>query len=91
MKTLAEANISPGLSKLQFIVRPPSPRQAQQSMQQLIGVSISHQQIRQLCVQEAVKVKVQEQTDFQQADKALAETVEVTNQGAAAVKEAAAD
>ena len=33
---------------------------------------------RQLCVQEAVKVKVQEQTDFQQADnQALAETVEV--------------
>ena len=79
MKALAEANISPGLKQVAIHCAAAWPyRQAQQSIRRLIGVSISHEQIRQLCVQEAVKVKVQEQSDFQQAyNQALAETVEV--------------
>ena len=79
LKALAEANISPGLRQVAIYCAAAWPyRQAQQSIRQLIGVSISHQQIRQLCVQEAVKVKVQAQTDFQQADnQALAEKMEV--------------
>ena len=44
----------------------------------LIGVSISHEQIRQLCLQESARVEAQEQANFQQAyEQALAETVEV--------------
>ena len=79
MKALAEANISPGQRQVAIHCAAAWPyRQAQQSIRQLIDVSISHEQIRQLCVQEAVKVKVQEQSDFQQAyNQALAETVEV--------------
>ena len=79
MKALAEANISPGLKQVAIHCAAAWPyRQAQQSIQRLIGVSISHEQIRQLCLQEATKVEVQEQADFQQAyEQALAETVEV--------------
>ena len=79
MKALAEANISPGLRQVAIHCAAAWPyRQAQQSIQRLIGVAISHEQIRQLCLQEAVKVKAQEQANFQQAyEQALAETVEV--------------
>ena len=79
LKALAEANISPGLKQVAIHCAAAWPyRQAQQSIQPLIGVSISHQQIRQLCLQEATKVEVQEQADFQQAyEPALVETVEV--------------
>ena len=79
MKSLAEANISPGLKQVAIHCAAAWPyRQAQQSIQRLIGVAISHEQIRQLCLQEAVKVKAQEQANFQQAyEQALAETVEV--------------
>jgi hypothetical protein len=79
LKALAEANISPGLRQVAIDCAAAWPyRQAQQSIQPLIGVSISHQQIRQLCLQEATKVEVQEQADFQQAyEPALVETVEV--------------
>ena len=79
LKALAEANISPGLKQVAIHCAAAWPyRQAQQSIQRLIGVSISHEQIRQLCLQEATKVEVQEQADFQQAyEQALAETVEV--------------
>ena len=79
MKALAEANISPGLRQVAIYCAAAWPyRQAQQSIRQLIGVSISHEQIRQLCLQEAVKVQAREQTHFQQAyNQALAETVEV--------------
>ena len=79
LKALAEANISPGLRKVAIDCAATWPyRRAQQSIRQLIGVSISHQEIRQLCLQQVVKVKAQEQTNFQQAyNQALAETVEV--------------
>ena len=79
LKALAEANISPGLRQVAIYCAAAWPyRQAQQSIRQLIGVSISHEQIRQLCLQEAVKVQAREQTHFQQAyNQALAETVEV--------------
>ena len=79
MQALAEANISPGLRQVAIYCAAAWPyRQAQQSIRQLIGVSISHEQIRQLCLQEAVKVQAREQTHFQQAyNQALAETVEV--------------
>ena len=79
MKALAEANISPGLRQVAIHCAAAWPyRQAQQSIQRLIGVAISHEQIRQLCLQEAVKVKAQEQANFQQAyEQALAETVEL--------------
>jgi len=79
LKALAEANISPGLRQVAIDCAAAWPyRQAQQSIRQLIGVSISHQEIRQLCLQQVVKVKAQEQTNFQQAyNQALAETVEV--------------
>ena len=41
-------------------------------------LAISHEQIRQICLQEAVRVEAQEQANFQQAyNQALAETVEV--------------
>ena len=79
MKTLAEANISPGLRQVAIHCAAAwSYRSAQQSIRQLIGIFISHEQIRQFCLQEATKVEVQEQADFQQAyEQALAETVEV--------------
>ena len=79
LKALAEANISPGLRQVAIYCAAAWPyRPAQQSIRQLIGVSISHEQIRQLCLQEAVKVQAREQTNFQQAyNQALAETVEV--------------
>ncbi|MCS5575714.1 MAG: hypothetical protein NZ789_22530, partial [Pseudomonadales bacterium] len=79
MKALAEANISPGLKQVAIHCAAAWPyRQAQQSIQRLIGVAISHEQIRQLCLQEAVRVEAQEQANFQQAyEQALAETVEV--------------
>ena len=68
LKALAEANISPGLRQVAIYCAAAWPyRQAQQSIRQLIGVSISHEQIRQLCLQEAVKVQAREQTNFQQA------------------------
>ena len=70
LKALAEANISPGLRQVAIYCAAAWPyRQAQQSIRQLIGVSISHEQIRQLCLQEAVKVKAREQTDFQRITK----------------------
>ena len=83
MKTLAEANISPGLRQVAIHCAAAwSYRSAQQSIRQLIGIFIGHEQIRQLCLQEAIKVKAREQTDFQQADKqALAGTVEVLVEG----------
>ena len=79
LKALAEANISPGLKQVAIHCAAAWPyRQAQQSIQRLIGVAISHEQIRQLCLQEAVRVEAQEQANFQQAyEQALAETVEV--------------
>ena len=79
MKALAEANISPGLKQVAIHCAAAWPyRQAQQSIQRLIGVSISHEQIRQLCLQEAAKVAAQEPANFPQVyEQALAETVEV--------------
>jgi len=79
LKALAEANISPGLKQVAIDCAAAWPyRPAQQSIQRLIGVSISHQQIRQLCLQEAAKVEAQERANFQQVyEPALAETVEV--------------
>ncbi len=48
------------------------------ALKRLIGVSISHEQIRQLCLQESARVEAQEQANFQKAyEQALAETVEV--------------
>ena len=81
LKALAEANISPGLRQAAIHCAAAWPyRQAQQSIQRLIGVAISHEQIRQLCLREAVKVKAQEQANFQQAyEQALAETVEAVS------------
>ena len=68
LKASAKANISPGLRQVAIYCAAAWPyRPAQQSIRQLIGVSISHEQIRQLCLQKAVKVKAPEQTDFQQA------------------------
>jgi len=79
LKALAEANISPGLKQVAIDCAAAWPyRPAQQSIQRLIGVAISHEQIRQPCLQEAVRVEAQEQANFQQAyEPALAETVEV--------------
>jgi len=79
LKALAEANISPGLKQAAIDCAAAWPyRPAQQSIQRLIGVAISHEQIRQPCLQEAVRVEAQEQANFQQAyEPALAETVEV--------------
>ena len=51
---------------------------AQQSIRQLISISISHQQIRQLCVQKPVRTEAQAQANSQPAyDQASAETVEI--------------
>ena len=79
MKALAEANISPGLKQVAIHCAAAWPyRQAPQSIQRLIGVSISHEQIRQLCLQEAAKVAAQVPANFPQVyEQALAETVEV--------------
>ena len=66
LKALAEANISPGLKQVAIHCAAAWPyRPAQQSIQRLIGVAISHEQIRQLCLQEAVRVEAQEQANFQ--------------------------
>jgi hypothetical protein len=79
LKALAEANISPGLKQVAIHCAAAWPyRQAPQSIQRLIGVSISHEQIRQLCLQEAAKVAAQEPANFPQVyEQTLAETVEV--------------
>ena len=91
MRALAEANISPGLRQVAIYCAAAWPyRQAQQSIQQLIGVSISHQQIRQLYLQEAVKVQAREQTNFQQAYSPGRNGRGISRR-AVAVKETAAD
>jgi len=79
LKALAEANISPGLKQVAIDWAAAWPyRPAQQSIQGLISLAISQEQVRQLCLQEAVRVEAQERANFQQAyNQALAETVEV--------------
>ena len=65
LKTLAEANTTPAPKQIAVGSTSAWPyRLAQQSIRPLIGVSISLQQIHQLCWQEAVRVKTQGQTDF---------------------------
>ena len=78
LKALAEANTTPAPKQIAVGDAAVWPyRPAQQSIRQLIGVSISHEQIRQLCLQEEARVEAQEQANFQQAyEQALAETVE---------------
>jgi len=65
LKALAEANTTPAPKQIAVGGAAVWPyRPAQQSIRPLIGVSISQQQIHQLCWQEAIRVKTQGQTDF---------------------------
>ena len=79
LEQLRDANITPALRRIAIRCAAAWPyRQAQQSIVDFTGVSISHEQIRQLCSDEAKKVHAKHEAIFQQAySQSLVETVEV--------------
>ena len=79
LEQLRDANITPALRRVAIRCVAAWPyRQAQQSIVDFTGVSISHEQIRQLCADEAKKVLAKHEVVFQQAySQSLVETVEV--------------
>ena len=79
LQALRNANITPALRRIAIRCAAAWPyRQAQQTIVDFTGVSISHEQIRQLCADEAKKVHAKHEVVFQQAySQSLVETVEV--------------
>ena len=68
LQALRNANITPALKRIAIRCAAAWPyRQAQQSIIEFTGISISHEQIRQLCSDEAKKVHAKHETIFQQA------------------------
>ncbi len=68
LESLRDANITPAIRRIAIRCAAAWPyRQAQQSIVDFTGVSISHEQIRQLCSDEAKKVHAKHEFVFQQA------------------------
>ena len=79
LEPLRDANITPALRRIAIRCGASWPfRQAQETLFELTGVQISHEQIRQLCSDEAQKVNAQDAQSYQKAySEALVESMEV--------------
>ena len=79
LSTLGESNITPALARVAIRCGASWPyRQARDTIRELTGVSISHEQIRQLCSTEAVQVDKNQKAVFDKAyEQSLVETVGV--------------
>ena len=78
LEPLRDANVTPALRRIAIRCGASWPyRQAQETILELTGVQISHEQIRQLCSDEAEKVNAQEAEGYQKIyQQGLVETME---------------